>query len=740
MVVFVRYTKGEAENNMQKIAFKIDGMDCAEEIAVLRKNLGPIVGGTDKLQFDLLNAKMIVAAERTDGITEQIIHAVTETGMRAIPWEAAVEARAQQQRGTWWVEHGRAAICCASGVFTLAGLGIHANTAGLFAALVDAAEARPGNSAIAFYTLGILTGAWYVAPKAVYAIRGFRADMNLLMTVAVIGAVLLGQWFEAASVAFLFSLALVLESWSVDRARNAIRALVSLAPQTARVRCPHEGCEEEKPVERVSVGAEVIVRPGERIPLDGEIVSGATSVNQAPITGESMPVAKRLGDAVYAGTINNEGAIRLRVTRAAKDTTLARIIHMVEEAQSRRAKSEQWVETFAKYYTPAMMAFACCVAVLPPLFTGAWNYWFYEGLVVLVIACPCALVISTPVSIVAGLATAARAGVLIKGGVYLEQAGLIDAVALDKTGTLTRGQVEVQRVISVNGHSDREVLAAAAALEANSDHPVARAIVNRAKQDGIDAVRVENATALPGRGIQANSNGNLYWAGSHRMLHEINADECTFHDTAVVLEDAGHSVVAVGINDRPIGFIGLADALRDNAHGSVAALKRAGVKYVHMLTGDNTGTAKAVAREAGVDAFDAELLPEDKVTSIKKLAARFSNVAMIGDGVNDAPAMASARLGIAMGAAGSDAAIETADIALMTDDLMRVSWLIGHARKTRAIIQQNIVFALAVKALFLALALFGAATLWMAIAADMGASLLVIFNVLRLLRDAPASE
>ncbi|MCC6795553.1 MAG: cadmium-translocating P-type ATPase [Candidatus Hydrogenedentes bacterium] len=725
---------------MAKIAFKITGMDCAEEIAVLRKGVGPVVGGADNLQFDLLNAKMIVAADRADGISDQIIRAVAETGMRAMPWEAAVEARTKQQHGSWWAEHGRAAMCSASGLFTLAGLGIHANSAGLFSALIDAAEATPNNFAIGFYTLGILTGAWYVAPKALYAFKGLRADMNLLMTVAVIGAVLLGQLFEAASVAFLFSLALVLESWSVGRARNAIRALVSLAPQTARVRCPHEGCEEEKPVERVAVGAEVIVRPGERIPLDGVIVSGVTSVNQAPITGESMPVAKTVRDNVYAGTINNEGAISLKVTRAATDTTLARIIHMVEEAQSRRAKSEQWVETFAKYYTPAMMAFALCVAVLPPLFTSAWGYWFYQGLVVLVIACPCALVISTPVSIVAGLATAARAGVLIKGGVYLEQAGLIDAVALDKTGTLTRGQVEVQRVIPMNGRNERDVLAAAAALEASSDHPIARAISNRAAQERIESLRIENATALPGRGIQAQANGNLYWAGSHRMLHEINADECEFHATAVALEDSGHSVVAVGIDSQPIGFIGLADALRDNARDSVAALKRAGVRHVHMLTGDNAGTARAVARDTNVDAFDAELLPEDKVASIKKLAARFSNVAMIGDGVNDAPAMASARLGIAMGAAGSDAAIETADIALMTDDLMRVSWLIGHARKTRAIIQQNITFALAVKALFLMLALFGVATLWMAIAADMGASLLVIFNALRLLRGAPASE
>lgn len=713
-------------------SYKIIGMDCAEEIAALRKSVGPVVGGAERLQFDLLNARMTVADVDAQVDAERVIRAVAEAGMRAVPWD---EAAARMDGESWWSSHGRTVLCWASGILTLAGLAIHSFTSGLLSAMVDAADAPPSWVAIACYLAGTGCGVFFVLPRAYYAVVNRRADMNLLMTVAVMGAILLGQWFEAASVAFLFSLALLLESWSVGRARNAIRALVTITPQTARVRCPRDGCEEEKPVGEVSTGAEVLVRPGERIPLDGVVTSGSTSVNQAPITGESMPVSKGPGETVFAGSINNEGAIAFRVTRAAGDTTLARTIRMVEEAQSRRARSEQWVETFARYYTPAMMALALAIALLPPLFNGAWQRWFYEALVVLVIACPCALVIATPVSIVAGLATAARAGVLIKGGVFLEQAALISAVAIDKTGTLTKGTPEVQRIVPVNGFSERQVLACAAALESNSDHPVAHAIAARARSEGVDLLRVESVKALPGRGIEGRLAGDLCWAGSHRMLHEVNADECSFHGIAEALEDEGHSVVVIGLDKQPIGFIGLADALRENARDGVRALKQAGVAHVRMLTGDNEGTARAIAKAAEVDSFAAELLPDDKVKAVEELAARYGAVAMIGDGVNDAPAMAAAHLGIAMGAVGSDAAIETADIALMSDDVTRVPWLITHARRTRTIIRQNIVFALGVKVVFLALALAGLATLWMAIAADMGASLVVIFNSLRLLRD-----
>ncbi|GMU91702.1 MAG: hypothetical protein AMXMBFR4_07600 [Candidatus Hydrogenedentota bacterium] len=554
------------------------------------------------------------------------------------------------------------------------------------------------------------------------------------MTIAVIGAALLGEWFEAATVTFLFAFALLLESWSVDRARHAIRSLMEWSPAKARVRCGHDGFLEERPIEKVALGAIVVVRPGERIPLDGVVCSGSTTVNQAPITGESREVGKGVGDSVFAGTINNEGSIEFRVTREASDTALARIIRMVEEAQGRRARSEQWVERFARYYTPAMMALAAGIAVVPPLFVGDWNRWFYEALVLLVIACPCALVISTPVSIVAGLAAAARKGVLIKGGLFLESAARIRAVALDKTGTLTTGRPEVQHVVPLNDHSPTELLERAAAIEVHSEHPIAHAIVNHAIQHHVSITRAENFISLRGRGAEATWNGRPFWLGSHRMLHELGVNDTEFHESASKLEDEGHSLVVVGNDDHICGFISVADSVRPGARDALSALKSAGVSHVRMLTGDNEGTAQAVARATGVDAYEAELMPEDKVTAVGALVRKFEHVAMVGDGVNDAPAMAAASLGIAMGAAGSDAAIETADIALMSDDLSKLPWLIGHARRTLRTIQQNIAFALGVKAIFVALALLGHATLWMAIAADMGASLLVIFNALRLLQ------
>ena len=718
-------------------AYKIVGMDCAEEIAALRREVGPLTGDANLLTFDLMNAKMTVTPGVLPVDETQILQAVSRAGLKAIPWNQFVDSRARGAETRWWDRNGRIAMCSASGILCGTGLVRHAMDTGFVAAFAGEGGVPVASTAIACFAASAVLGGWFVYPKAWTALRHLRADMNLLMTIAVIGAMLLGQWFEAATVAFLFALALVLESWSVGRARNAIRALLSLAPQTARYRCPHDGDIEEKPVDSVPVGVEVLVRPGERVPLDGVVSKGDTTINQAPITGESTPVAKGPGETVYAGTINNEGAIEFRVTRAASDTTLARIIHMVEAAQTRRAASEQWVEKFARIYTPAMILFALGIALLPPLADGAWRQWFYEALVVLVIACPCALVISTPVSIVAGLATAARAGVLVKGGVFLEQAALLRAVALDKTGTLTRGRLDVQRIAPVNGFTDLQVLAHAAAIEAHSAHPVALSIVRRAQVDNIEVPPAVDFQSMPGRGARASIDGEQYWTGSHRMLHETNAGDCEFHDIAETMEDDGHSVVAVGTGNRLLGFISLADGVRSNARESVARLKSVGVRQIVMLTGDNEGTAKAVSTATGVDACRAELLPQDKVDAIEELVRKHTFVGMIGDGVNDAPAMAVATLGIAMAAAGSDAAIETADIALMSDDLARVPWLIEHARKTRAIILQNIVFALGVKAAFLALALAGLATLWMAIAADMGASLLVIFNALRLLRNTP---
>jgi Zn2+/Cd2+-exporting ATPase len=721
---------------MIRATYRIRGMDCAEEIGALRGTVGKLPG-IRALDFNLIDGTMSVQSAGGAADDAAIRAAVRRAGLAAEAVGESSPSGAGASGETWWRRRGRAVLCWSSGALVLAGFAAHAVLHGdLLHALTGGESVEHHEfplSVILFYAAAVVTGGWFVVPKAWLSVRRLRADMNLLMTVAVAGAMAIGQWFEAGTVAFLFSLSLLLESWSVGRARRAIRALVALTPPTARYICPHDGDIMERPVAGVPPGATVLVRPGERIPLDGVVTKGRTAVNQAPITGESMPVGKEVGDEVFAGSINEDGAIEFRATKPAGDTTLARIIRMVEEAQARRAPVEQWVEKFARRYTPAMIAVAILVAVVPPLLGGAWGLWFYEALVILVIACPCALVISTPVSMVAALAAAARAGVLIKGGAFLEAAGRVRVFALDKTGTITHGRPEVQEIVPLNDHTPEELLERAASLEAHSGHPLARAILRRAAGGGILAPPAEDFRAIGGKGAEAVVYGRPFWLGSHRLLHEKNMETPDVHEKALSMEDAGHSVVVIG-NDRHVcGLISIADTVRDQARHAVSALKEAGVAKVVMLTGDNRGTAEAVARSVGVDDVRAELLPEDKLRAVEGLVKEYGHVAMVGDGVNDAPALAAATLGIAMGAAGTDAAIETADIALMSDDLARIPWLVRHAQRTLRVIQQNIAFALGVKAVFMCLALAHRATLWMAIAADMGATLIVISNALRLL-------
>jgi Zn2+/Cd2+-exporting ATPase len=717
-------------------------MDCAEETNALKSTVGSL-DGLLGLDFNLLDGTMTVRYDpRTLG-EGAIMDAVRKTGLEAVNSDGAGRTE-PAARTSWWHRNGRAAACWSSGAFVGLGLATHALLHGsIWHALVVSEEVKYHVfplPVILLYSAAAVTGGWFVTPKALAAIRRLRADMNLLMTVAVIGAMLIGEWFEAGTVAFLFSLSLLLESWSVTRARHAIQSLVALAPPTARYVCPSDGDIVERAATGVPLGATVLVKPGERIPLDGVVTKGRTAVNQAPITGESLPVAKQAGDAVFAGTINEDGAIEFRATKAAGDTTLARIIRMVEEAQSRRAPVEQWVEKFARYYTPIMMALALLVAVVPPLFVGGWSRWFYEALVLLVIACPCALVISTPVSIVAGLTAAARAGLLIKGGVFLEAAAGIRAFALDKTGTLTKGMPEVQDVVPLNGHDSGELLARAAALESHSEHPLAAAVLRKAAAERVTPATAEDFRSLKGRGAEALIDGRRFWLGSHRLLHDKECESPEIHERALRMEDAGHSVVVVGSDRHVCGLIGIADSVRETAPATVAALRASGVKHVVLLTGDNQGTADAVARSVGADEVRAELLPEDKLEAIREIQEKYGPTAMVGDGVNDAPALAAATIGIAMGAAGTDAAIETADIALMSDDLTRLPWLVRHARRTSRVIRQNIIFALGVKAVFMSLALMHVATLWMAISADMGVSLLVVFNALRLLGGSGAAR
>ena len=719
---------------MPNLTYKIKGMDCAEEISILKNELGPKVGGEDRLSFDLLNGKMKIETSASEITDEEVIRSVKQTGMEAIPWSDYQNQ--YQQKQSFWSHHGRSVLCAASGIFLVSGFLSLALQHGIWNALTltqSAQHAFPLHSLI-LYCVAIVSGGWYVFPKALHSLKQLRPDMNLLMTVAVIGAILIGEWFEGATVAFLFAFSLLLESWSVSRARRAIGSLVELSPLTARRKTGANEIE-EIPVEEVKIDTIIMVYPGEKIPLDGIIHKGTSQINQAPITGESIPARKLEGDQVFAGTINEDSTIEVKITKESSDTTLAHIIQLVEEAQSRRAPSEQWVEKFARYYTPAMMLLAIVLAIFPPiLFGGGWITWLYEALVILVIACPCALVISTPVSIVAGLTSAAREGVLVKGGIFLEQPAKIQSIAFDKTGTLTYGKPVVKKILAMNGKTDEEILQAAASLESHSDHPLARAILQKVEEKNLPFHPANEFTVLKGRGAEETVDGQSLWIGSHRLLHDKNLESADTHETIEAWEDSGHSVVVLGDRDNVWGLFSLGDEVRDSAKQVVQDLHNLGIKALLMLTGDNDGTAKAIADLIGITQYKAEMLPEDKVEAIEEMVNQYQITAMVGDGVNDAPAMARSSIGIAMGAAGTEAAIETADIALMSDDISKIPWLIKHSRRTVAIIKQNIVFALGVKVVFLVLAFMGLATLWMAIAADMGASMLVIFNALRLLR------
>ncbi len=719
---------------MKQRDFHIQGLDCAEEVMALKRVVGPRVGGEDNLAFDILQGKMTVLADPQQVSDDQVLQAVRGSGLRGEPW---VET-AMRQPSRFWQRRGRFILAIASGVLLLLALTLHAVLAGsllrtLSAEGIGLPEGVPLASVV-LYLLSTVAGAWYIFPKAWAALKSLRPDMNLLMMIAVTGAMLIGEWFEAATVAFLFSVALLLESWSVGRARRAVESLLEGAPSVARLK--RDGQEVEVDPQQVEVDAVFVVRPGEKFPLDGEVVTGHSGVNQAPITGESVPVAKQPGDAVYAGTINGDGLLEVRSTKPADQTTLSNIIRLVTQAQSRRAPSEQWVEKFARVYTPAVLALALVIFLVPPLLTdGAWSEWFYRALVLLVIACPCALVISTPVSIVAALTRSANQGVLVKGGLFMEAPAQLKAIAFDKTGTLTEGRPRVTQLIPLDGHSDGDLLMRAAALEAGSNHPLAQAVLAEAKRRGVAHPTAEAHQTIPGKGVTGRVDGKSYWLGSHRYAEERGQETPQVHEQLEALSDAGHSIVVVGTDDHICGLIALADRPRPEAREAIAALHRLGVQHIAMLTGDNYATARAIADELGIDQVHAELLPEDKVVAVERLVKQYHRVAMVGDGVNDAPALAAASLGIAMGAVGSDVAIETADIALMADDVAKLPWLIAHARRTLNIIRQNIALSLAIKVMFVFLTLFGLATLWAAIAADMGASLAVIFNGLRLLRE-----
>ena len=694
--------------------FRVEELDCPTEENELREALSPL-DGVRQLDFDLV-ARRVTVTHHLD-TPAPIEEAIRQAGMRprlliATPGDSPTQ-RPSLARSTIVTTVVAGLLAVGSEVCVIAGR--------------DEQSIPVAVLAVAAISLGgreTLRKGWQ-------ALRSRRLTMNLLMSVAAIGALAIGQWPEAAVVIWLFGVAELIEALSLERARNAIRSLVALAPESAHVRT-ETGDWADTPAGAIGLDAVMLIRPGERIALDGTVSSGSSTVNQAPITGESIPVAKTIGDAVFAGTINERGTLEVTVTAPKGEGTLDRIARSIQQAQSEKAPAQRFVDRFAAVYTPIVFALAIAVAVLPPMLGhGAWHDWFYKALVLLVLACPCALVISTPVTVVSGLGGAARRGILIKGGIHLEQARRIDTIAFDKTGTLTHGRPELTDRISVSDIPIDDALRVAASINRLSQHPVAHGIVS-AHTGTFD--EVHEFEAITGRGVQGTVNGVRYLLGNHRLAEENGV--CTPQLEAILsgLETDAKTAVVLMTDHHPVAVFAVADTVRATAAQAVADLKRLGVRTL-MLTGDNQLTATAVARQIGIDDARGDLLPEDKLRIVTELTDTGRHVAMIGDGINDAPALAKAALGIAMGAAGTDTAIETADIALMDDDPRKLAETIRISQHTSRVLWQNIAVALGVKILFFALTLTGTASLWLAVLADMGASLVVITNGLRLLRN-----
>ncbi|HHV3982532.1 TPA: heavy metal translocating P-type ATPase [Klebsiella pneumoniae] len=707
----VRMDQASAE---QTTKLSIAKMDCPTEETLIRNKLGTVAGVAD-LDFNLMQRTLSV--RHANQVLPDVLVALQALGFEAQVVDTAEVASPSAAPVTtptnWWP------------------LGISLVTA-------SAAEAvywlHNGNhwSVVVLALVAVFTGGLSTYKKGWIALKNRNLNMNALMSIAVTGAMLIGHWPEAAMVMVLFALAEVIEAKSLDRARNAIRGLLDLTPEQATVQ-QADGTWREVGAKQITIGARVRVKPGERIALDGEVLEGRSAVNQAPITGESLPVEKSPGDSVFAGTINESGSFEYRVTALANNSTLARIINAVEAAQGSRAPTQRFVDQFARWYTPVVFGVAIAVALLPPLFMGAaWLDWIYRALVLLVVACPCALVISTPVSIVSGLAAAARHGILIKGGVYLEEGRKLRWLALDKTGTITHGKPAQTDFVTWGNALASDSRSIAASLAARSDHPVSKAVAQAAQTDGVALLDVAEFNALPGRGVQGQINGATYHLGNHRMLEELGQCTPELEQRIAALETAGKTVVMLVGAKGVHGLFAVADTIKDSSKRAIAELHALGINTV-MLTGDNPHTAQAIAAQAGIDRAQGNQLPDDKLREVEQLS-RNGKVGMVGDGINDAPALARADIGFAMGAAGTDTAIETADVALMDDDLRKIPTFVRLSRATAQVLMQNIVLALGIKAVFLVLTFTGHATMWMAVFADMGASLLVVGNGLRLLR------
>ncbi len=712
--------------------FRIATMDCASEEGEIRRALEPLPG-IRSLSFQLGARTLAIDADARH--LPQALEAIRKVGFDPQPLATARDPKGRSgeahERNHAHDEHDHDhddghAHGAESGIKRLGSalvLAVAAEALSYFApALLTWQLAGMAVAGIAIWLAGLDT-----YKKGLNALRRGSLNINALMSVAVTGAFILGQWPEAAMVMALYAIAELIEARSVDRARNAIKGLMALAPEAAEAR-QADGTWVSVPTSGIAVGSVVRIKPGERVPLDGVVTAGNSAIDQAPVTGESIPVDKTVNDPVFGGTINQTGALEIRVTAAASESTLARIIHAVEQAQGSRAPTQRFVDRFAAIYTPAVFGIAVAVALLLPLLGGVpWLQAAYKALVLLVIACPCALVISTPVTIVSGLAAAARKGILIKGGTYLEQARLIKAVALDKTGTITEGK---PRLVRWEALSNSDPAAIGASLAARSDHPVSKAIAEGLPGQRLDVADFE---ALVGRGVQGRVDGTAYTLGNHRLIHDRGSCSTELEAKLAEHETAGRTVTLLASDGHVLALFAVADTLKASSTQAVAALKALGVTPV-MLTGDNASTARAIATQAGIEDARGDLLPQDKQAAIQDSQRTLGMTAMVGDGINDAPSLAQSDIGFAMGGAGTDVAMEAADVVIMTDDLRRVATTIRLSRETHAVLWQNIALALGIKAVFLVLAVFGSATMWMAVFADMGASLLVVANGLRLLR------
>lgn len=710
--------------------FYIGKMDCAMEEQLI-ENKFRRVKEVEQLDFDLMNRILTVRHSLSED--EPLIKALKSIGM-----DPEVLAEGQHAPRS----HATASCCSGAEVSKptsqlaisirdrwLMGLsGFFALGSEVYAWANGGEHTAP---VVAAAILSIILGGRETIRKGIFAVKTLTLNINFLMTLAIIGAAIIGEWPEAAMVTFLFGVAEMIEALSLDRARHAIRSLIELAPDTAWVK-NDSGEWIEVHTSQLAIGQVVRVRPGEWIATDGVVSGGSSTVNQAPITGESIPVAKSQGDPVFAGTINEKGSFEFEVTTQASGSTLARIIRAVQQAQGQKAPTQRFIDKFSRYYTPAVVIIAVLIAVIPTLFGQPFQPWLYKALVLLVIACPCALVISTPVTVVSALASAARRGILVKGGKYMEGGSRLDVLALDKTGTLTHGRPKVTDIVAFNGVSEDDVLRLAASLDAPSEHPVASAIV--AAYTG-PITPVTDFHSITGRGVKGSIDGSLYYIGNHRLAHEENYSTPEVESVLNRLEEEGKTVMILGDSSKALGVIAVADTLRDTSVEAIKELHKMGIRTL-MLTGDNERTARAIAMQVGIDDARGGLLPEDKLTIIEELHRKGQIVGMVGDGINDAPALARANIGFAMGTAGTDTAIETADVALMKDDLRKIPEFIRLSQQASTVLKQNIAFAVIIKIVFFVLAFFGVATLWMAVFADMGASLIVVGNGLRLVKSS----